>query len=270
MRRTLTQALLAVFCAILARGTFAAHMEGGGVMQIASRVSMWSGARTPTAKDYVQDGMLRLFDGIENSGFGVHRDGPWFDLITGKAATIGADSIWGDDHLSRTAKTNSAGNMAYLSVDAYNTMVRRFNTIEVVASFAETGYVYTEQSYRFAANEWNRHSYIWYQNGRVYLGHYSAKSISVPAGTKVSCCFTEELVNGEYVTTGAYLNGEPTDSGAWANYYNSQITIAIGGSNGSGRAMLGDIYAIRTYSRVLTASEIAANYAIDKERFGLT
>ena len=159
--------------------------------------------------------------------------------------------------------------MAYLTMDSYNTMVRRFNTVEIVASFAGFGYVYTEQSYKINANEWNKHAYIWYQNGRVYLGHYSAKSIRVPANTKVSFCFTQEVVDGVYATTGAYLNGEPTDSGAWTDYYNSQVTIAIGGSNGSNRAMLGDIYAIRTHSGVLTADEIAANYAIDKARFGL-
>ena len=43
------------------------------------------GGGVPTAQDYVQDGLIALWDGIENAGWGVHDPGQryWFDLVAG-------------------------------------------------------------------------------------------------------------------------------------------------------------------------------------------
>ena len=41
-------------------------------MLINLRNALMAGKRTPTAKDYVQDGLLALWDGIENAGWGTH------------------------------------------------------------------------------------------------------------------------------------------------------------------------------------------------------
>ena len=56
-------------------------------MMIAARNSflMGGGSSTPTARDYVQDGLIAMWDGIENAGWGVHDAAAtvWKDLSGG-------------------------------------------------------------------------------------------------------------------------------------------------------------------------------------------
>ena len=44
-----------------------------------------SGGIVPTARDYVQDGLIAMWDGIENAGWGVHDSSAttWKDLVGG-------------------------------------------------------------------------------------------------------------------------------------------------------------------------------------------
>lgn len=56
-------------------------------MMIGARVGAWakSGGGVPTARDYVQAGLVAMWDGIENAGWGVHDPNAtvWKDLIGG-------------------------------------------------------------------------------------------------------------------------------------------------------------------------------------------
>jgi hypothetical protein len=51
-------------------------------MLIGARNAAWGGKRGLSAKDYVQDGLIAMWDGIENAGWGKHSDNPtmWTDL----------------------------------------------------------------------------------------------------------------------------------------------------------------------------------------------
>lgn len=51
-------------------------------MSIASRQSLWISS-SPTAKNYVQDGLVAMWDGIENAGWKTHRSNLPVDLIGG-------------------------------------------------------------------------------------------------------------------------------------------------------------------------------------------
>ena len=45
----------------------------------------------PTAKDYVQDGLIAMWDGIENAGWGQHNSSErsiWVDLVGGHNMVI--------------------------------------------------------------------------------------------------------------------------------------------------------------------------------------
>ena len=60
-----------------------------------------------------------------------------------------------------------------------------------------------------------------------------------------------------------YANGKAQENGTVYGY------TAAFNQNIVGCNLVGNIYAIRLYSRALTAAEIAANYAVDKARFNL-
>ena len=109
MRKTLVQAILAAFCAILAALPMeglpfeALAEKGGGVMLIAARNSFTSGGKL-SAKSYVQDGLIAMWDGIENAGWGVHDpnatvwkdlSGNGYDLTMRGAKTDGRFSLDG-------------------------------------------------------------------------------------------------------------------------------------------------------------------------------
>ncbi len=64
------------------------------------------------------------------------------------------------------------------------------------------------------------------------------------------------------VTKSMYYNGGG-ESGDFSDY-----TSFLLGDGGYG-TLYGEIYAVRVYNRVLTASEIMQNYEIDKIRYGL-
>lgn len=285
MRKTLTQALLAAFCAILARGTSAAHVEGGGVMQIASRVSMWSGARTPTAKDYVQDGLIAMWDGIENAGWGVHDPNAtaWVDL-TGNHSSVGttsADLSWGEDCLLFANTANMTTSL--IALEQKYGHGNGPMTIEQTGVFADD-----MGSAGFAIVQFR-------SGGDQSAGVVAGAVVSLPVtsrddryGTGKNAYFPwpTGLYNFGNVRGGDFIFSATTDGNTWGIYekgallfnnrnlgawswHNSTMRF-LWATNSAGSKCNGKAYCIRLYSRALTAAEIAANYAIDKERFGLT
>ena len=62
-------------------------------MMLGARTAAWakSGGGVPTARDYVQDGLIAMWDGIENAGWGVHNQNErsiWVDLVGGHNMVI--------------------------------------------------------------------------------------------------------------------------------------------------------------------------------------
>ena len=71
-------------------------------MMLGARTAAWAniGGGVPTVKDYVQDGLVAMWDGIENAGLGVHDpnattwkdlSGNGHDLLLSGTASVGAD-----------------------------------------------------------------------------------------------------------------------------------------------------------------------------------
>ena len=67
-----------------------------------------------------------------------------------------------------------------------------------------------------------------------------------------------------------YIDGELVVSKSGGNYYQQPKYMQIGyygGENPSGQNF--NFYSVRQYAKELTAEEIAQNFAVDKERFGI-
>lgn len=78
---------------------------------LASReISTITSASMPTAADYVQDGLIAMWDGIENAGWGIHDQNAtfWKDLIGNVDLPIG-NAIW----TAQACSTNNYGNIYY-------------------------------------------------------------------------------------------------------------------------------------------------------------
>ena len=241
-------------------------------MLINLRNALMTGKRTPTAKDYEQSGLVAMWDGIENAGWGTHDPNAtvWKDLIRDLDATYSIASEtpnWGADcWRSVSASDGRVFRTIYPDLTGYDG-----HTVEIVASKnnAVRGIIVGSYGYRDEPGSSGK-NFEWYGNS-CFRAYYLTPNIittanSFPIG--VRCYFATVKDNRTY----KIKNGNGVDIGTGTGTVQLNGThCSLGCDNRTGDMCLnGDICAIRIYSRALTATEIAANYAIDKARFGLS
>lgn len=249
-------------------------------MLINLRNAMMSGKRKPTAKSYVQDGLVAMWDGIENAGWGIHDQNAteWKDLSgNGRDLTVRDIALWGDTYLYCDGTAWSAyltGATAYHSIECvYKTdsftivknntsgtrtifyagsSARLLNTPELRTNQSNENYIPRAGIELYSINSNRVLGIATANNGAVHqiCGVYSNASTGVP--------------------NKGYFNGHESQSSTawnWGSFPNT--CVGDRQIDQPGWPWNGKVFAIRLYSRALTASEIARNYAIDKARFGL-
>lgn len=224
-----------------------------------------------TARDYVQDGLIAMWDGEWNAGPGVH------DAALGKCVNLGYggtfDTPWyyqavGDDYAEVLDDnpylnlTNSEGSVSRQIATAW-TSVDGGATIEVVinnignngttrgitaaggggagsiaiggSALCGVGWKNYRSGYDFSPGAWN------VQTAVVGLHRY------------------EFYINGELVDSQSNPSFSPRED------YKTFTTFPGGGTNSKAFRF----HNWRFYTKPLTSDEIAANYAVDKARFNL-
>ena len=212
---------------------------------------------------YITDGLVAMWDGEWPDGVSGKTSQTateWVDIIGGSVYGRGTNIIY--DPISKCFDTNKIG----LSDAArfYHDTIYAANgsTLEVViAGTFSTG---------------NYRTMITYYGYSVIVIGLSGTGIRInPAGSSVTKTgiplntpfhFATTLISGNG-NNKLYYNGEFVSAGNTPNVQTSNYSAA---PDQSANNVSGRIYAVRVYSRALTAEEIAANYAVDKERFGLT
>lgn len=221
---------------------------------LALRGMMWGSAKKsgPTARDYVQDGLIAMWHGIENAGFGVHDPSAtvWKDLTGNYDQTLVGLSF--DEDSIRVSGTNYSV-IQYIPTASVIDIEIVFNRDSLQAAYIFSfSQAYNNKfiamrgdgsvlyfgtgRYNFNTSPLNKHSYHFsYQNERVlYID--GAQMSSSTAG-------------GSFSTVPGGINQYAHTFGTYG--------------------FAGNIHCIRVYSRALTPAEIAANYAVDKALFGL-
>lgn len=239
-----------------------------------------------TAADYIQDGLIALWDGIENAGWGIHDDSApvWKDL-TGKhkSVDVSARLRWDDDGLVVNKAINT-----YINLTCLKNKYGHSNgplTIEQVGEFTDN-------------LDYSGFSIVQIRNsGDAEYGVSAGESISVPCtsrnvpryGMGMQSCFPwpsglffeprssyDGMFNYSMTCDGTtfsiYKLGLPQvkhrECGPWSwyNQYNSLrfFWAANGGTTGTAKA-----YCVRLYDRELSDTEILYNHLVDKIRFGL-
>ena len=277
-------ALLAAFCAILEGGGMNTRKEfireGFGLAAILaaqtapailvrSMVAARNGiaaAKRLSAKSYVQDGLVAMWDGIENAGWGVHDASAtvWTALVGGINATkSGGTLAWSDDaavfDVGTYLTVNSLfGSLQTLTLEVcHNAMPYTGSRYGALFSCVEAGGFGIQQNAE--NNLWRLHV------GNPAGGYYSGSTI-LATDTKQTLAMSV----GESITTFKDATQIYTIPDVTGIRYGSYRYCQIGRDVGDQGSIIGPIYSIRLYSRALTAAEIAANNAIDKERFNLT
>lgn len=225
------------------------------------RGAMLDAKSVPTARDYVQDGLVAMWDGIENAGWGVHdaEATVWRNLVgNGHDGTFLGTPTWYANALHSKTQDGWCNVGKVLSgltditieavVSGWTTAVYRwaFNDVTCRDSYGVQRYdVATTVVFKAAGTRTYKSNLIAVTN-TVALGVY-ASSMGLATG----------YANSEQVASFSF---DPTKIEE-----NTSKDYAIGKGND-----YGDYHSVRIYGKVLTAAEIAHNYAVDKERFNLS
>lgn len=207
----------------------------------------------PTARDYVQDGLIAMWDGIENAGWGVHNPNAteWKDLVGDNDITL-VGGVFGDTALICNG-TQYGG---------HNDNVVNGVQIELVANakqqkrrcwIASTGQSLSSKYSGFVG---------WYDRGLCFGLYDTARSLTL--GTAISYSFA---VNSNRTFENNALVATESGKSDLTPQAARGICVVVGGQMNN--PLKCDIHCLRIYSRALTDEEIAHNYKIDKERFNL-
>ena len=221
-----------------------------------------------SAKSYVQDGLVAMWDGIENAGWGQHDANAtvWKDLIGTNDFNL--ENCTFDVFQDSLQVTDG-------EAVAEPLLVNMVETVEVVALLGQTVQAYPPAEFI----SWPR-SLVSSTYQRCFgLSQESRKTIATGASGTARITFdfvptpnvpfslSASWVAGMSYSETLVANGENKTRGAEYHYVMMTLDkMKIWNKNGT---TLPRVFNLRVYSRALTADEIAANYAVDKARFNL-
>ena len=236
----------------------------------------------PTARDYVQDGLVAMWDGIENAGWGVHDPNAtvWKNLVGAEDMEFNQSfeyDIYNDSVLFRDDNRNGSRADSKMRITMTKDMtiegmmlVPNVSPIWDVRMCVGLLHVQKTGVFPFARGEY------YYIPSLKYTASYHDttdryfKSPTEGETTSSTIVFTREdksfdgYYNGEFIST----IGSQEDNWIGDNIVLNPVFVYKQLSD----TMIGcdfRIHYMRIYSRALTAEEIAHNYAIDKARFNL-
>lgn len=234
---------------------------------------------TYTCEDYIQDGLLCMWDGVENAGLGVHDDNAltWVDL-TGNGFDLTVDPECGEWGRNCIVPYANCWCPAYrLNAEReFNALKRHPVTIEVVVMPQGGGGFVIIVGLSYSGGQYQKVCYNTNYNAVDYWvgkNYKNADASSIRYSTKpvtLSCSDIAVFANG--VDLGTLYSKAGT--GSWGT---SGGAISIAGYQprsgdavtARAYAFTAPIYTIRVYDRELDAEERVYNHMIDKARFGL-
>ena len=223
---------------------------------VAARNTMMAGGGKLSAKSYVQDGLVAMWDGIENAGWGVHDPNAteWIELVTNKVCPF-VNSI-GHFEADRFVSGQGGG---------VNIGTWVFQTLEVVVARFGGSYCIVSP---YKANA-SSHHVIFASNAYVPNAANAGNKVQFDRYDlphTVSFVSDRSSVNAPCVTYGDSIL---STNGKYNDYWSIGAPGYITYATDRNRYSYADVYSLRLYSRALTAAEVATNYAIDKARFNL-
>ena len=216
---------------------------------------------------YVQDGLVAMWDGEWNAGWGIHDDSAntWVDLSGNgnNLSLVNPTYVDGIIHFTQGAYAN--GSLQMLPADV---------TIE----FAHKNLVTTRvdgQTHDTWAAIFIK--YPGYTFGGYYIEYNFSGYVGIRADTHYSYRwnFAKAQVNGTATLVASGENKYAYQNGESKGYSSRNITTSFTpqyvniGRQDPNQFLTADYCNLRIYNRALMPEEIAYNYLIDKERFGI-
>lgn len=223
-------------------------------------VEVWTN-RALSAIDYEQSGLIHMWDGRENDGWNKHAQANPKDLI-GSADLSSSGSVV----ISSDAYKASDGGYFFADIPSFASAIASKNfTIELVVKniratlspicgIGNRGLWLYGGSTNYNVDTLNILTTSYGHTPQIKFSSDEVYCISITGGTTPTIIINGTAIQAIY---GEMNNVSPT-------------TLYLGALSTSYTVGECEFYNVRLYSRSLTNDEIAANHAIDKERFGLT
>lgn len=254
----------------LSTETVTNYVLSGTLTEGTSVITVSYGGKTTTFNvmvstlSYITNGLVHRWDGIDNTSSGHDSSVTvWEDLVGSNDLTMNSSTYatWTSNAL------NLAGNNAqYLDcvggqIDAGEA------TVEVVISPQTSA---TAQLIVFFGT--NQRSACYYSDKTFSMNGASSNAYPIGVSEFSEVHHLAGAYNSGVATGTYYLNGEEATQGSTTHSLTGNQTgimrVGTTGSNVPGYPFTGLIHSIRIYNRLLSASEIAQNYAVDVARFG--
>lgn len=239
------------------------------------------GVRPPTpAMGYIQDGLILHFDGAENVGYGKHDATAtvWKNLVgNGVNFNVYSQPNWGENY----AQFDSVNNGFYTDVtDIFEANFRsRLFTMEVVVYMPKNG---PSKFLNYGGGQSNDtgEKRVWLLGtsmdptrvggNAIYVGAQTLSYGTLPQSGTLRAIANDTLLTMQYQTTSGSVKRSATIADAGESGYKRFFVGYRNNYPPDGPMAQGQrIYSIRVYTRPLTEEELAHNFAIDKERFGV-
>ena len=230
------------------------------------------GGGSPTINDYVQNGLIHMWDAEQNTSSG-HDDTAtvWEDLVgntdlTRYSAGIGSASWWGAKYLYFSGNANQRLDNADGAIDASvpATVEIALSPLKNAAGMIAGYFGRPARGLGFFSD--NTITFRLVQGSNTNVKTYST-GVSAFSDIQTAAC----VYNASAATGTVYVNNSACVLSANSHYFSvgSPLDgIRVGCGNGSNTyPFTGLIYSIRVYNRALTAEELTKNYHVDLARF---
>ena len=218
---------------------------------------------------YVKDGLIAWWDGIWNAGVGIHDASAtvWRDLVGDRQIVPATRVTFGANCLIFPSNGGLPGGSARDVTSLPATQVEIVFAVDGIgADTYGEALVLTipdgSARYGLAIQEYGPNVYFTMKGGRIlttmYVTEATPTSVSYTRANPASISGWTVWQDGQTLA----LRRQSIDIGV-------ETYFAVGG-RGGGKRLIGRIHCIRLYNRALTDAEVAANYAVDAERFNLT
>ena len=230
----------------------------------------------PTAADYIQDGLVALWDGIENVGYGQHSDtlSSWVDLTgNGNNMPVGNSTILEDAVVFDNGRYNAFFGTRAITPQIEVVLVPNLtanynqNVISPYGCGPYARFIIIKRSNRLLIPL----AYSNYMNWGCRCADITDYD-GIPVAVSILWGYCSNANNSR---NNAYINGIEDvtilESAILSGYDyctdNGKMHIGFEGSLTNYRTKT--VKCIRLYNRELTPKEVRYNYLIDKIRFGL-
>ena len=214
-------------------------------------MGIWRYRDIYSASDYIRDGLIAMWDGIENAGWGTHDPNAttWKELVGGTSTSIGSGTVFAQDYVSVPSTSKSI----YDTKDLINSGSFTFEACGFCGTYVSLC-TFGLQNYFSPYFAWGQAVYLTIDDG------FGLNTVRGTGGANIrsSCAVTSH--GGSTTIWFPKLGAQKTEIFSFGNQTQGQFYFT---------GQSGGICAIRLYNRALTADEIAYNYSIDKVRFNL-